>query len=216
MSNKQRILIVTAVEAEKQAVLRGINGNENFHVIEVGVGPIEAAARTAIALTKEDYSLVINAGIAGGFTGKADISSIVVGDSFIAADLGAETEEGFSSLDELGFGTSKIDVDQQLVGKVYVALQNSTLTVSTGPILTVSTVTGSKESTTELANRVPNATAEAMEGYGVAMAAKQFNVPALEVRSISNKVGPRNKSEWRIKEALQSLEATFHILTEVL
>ncbi|OZM57375.1 futalosine hydrolase [Lottiidibacillus patelloidae] len=216
MSIKQRILIVTAVDAEKDAVLRGLNGNENFHVIEVGVGPIEAAARTAIALTKENYSLVINAGIAGGFTGKADISSIVVGDSFIAADLGAETEHGFSSLNELGFGSSIIDVDQHLVSKVYRALKNSQIPVNKGSILTISTVTGSKETTTELANRVPNATAEAMEGYGVAMAAKQFNIPAIEVRAISNKVGPRNKSEWKIKDALQSLEATFQILSEVL
>ncbi|MEC0067451.1 futalosine hydrolase, partial [Paenibacillus thiaminolyticus] len=67
-----------------------------------------------------------------------------------------------------------------------------------------------------LAQRVPGAAAEAMEGYGVAVAARQFGLPAFEIRSISNAVGPRNRAAWRIPEALKALEAACSVLPEVL
>ncbi|SPF44134.1 conserved hypothetical protein [Candidatus Desulfosporosinus infrequens] len=54
-----------------------------------------------------------------------------------------------------------------------------------------------------------------MEGYGVGYAAFERGVPVLEIRAISNMVGPRERSTWRIKEALDVLEATSSILTEV-
>ncbi|WP_442950188.1 phosphorylase family protein, partial [Paenibacillus sp. 1-18] len=58
--------------------------------------------------------------------------------------------------------------------------------------------------------------AEAMEGYGVAVAANKLGLPVMEIRTISNAVGPRDRAAWRIKEALQALEAAFSTLTEVI
>ncbi|GAE26629.1 menaquinone via futalosine step 2 [Halalkalibacter wakoensis JCM 9140] len=54
-----------------------------------------------------------------------------------------------------------------------------------------------------------------MEGFGVAEAARQHQVPVIEVRSISNKVGPRDRDSWRIKEALAALERISSIFPEV-
>ncbi|MER5637468.1 futalosine hydrolase [Kitasatospora sp. NPDC002227] len=82
-------------------------------------------------------------------------------------------------------------------------------TVVTGPVLTVSTVTGSAERAAELAGRHPGAAAEAMEGFGVAEAAGRFGLPVLELRAVSNAVGPRDRSAWRIGEALAALEQAF-------
>jgi len=83
-------------------------------------------------------------------------------------------------------------------------------------VLTVSTVTGTAASAAELASRVPGATAEAMEGYGVGSAANDRGLPVLEIRAISNVVGPRDRSAWQIKAALDALEAASAVLTEVL
>jgi futalosine hydrolase len=216
MTVNKPILVVTAVKAEKDAVLRGLIDKKNIEVIEVGVGQVEAAARTTVALSQQQYSIVINAGIAGGFVGKAEIGSTVIADQIIAADLGAESPEGFISLDDLGFGLSTIEVNKDNVNKVYKKALEAGVNVHKGAILTVSTVTGTSESAVSLERRIPTATAEAMEGFGVATAAKQFNVPMLEIRTISNKVGPRNKEEWKFKEALQALEETFSKIKEVL
>lgn len=213
---RKRVLIITAVLAERDAVLRGIKGDTRFDVLVAGVGPAAAAAVTAKALATGGYSLVVSAGIGGGFTGRAEVGSLVVANEIVAADLGVETPEGFSSLDELGFGSTRIQVDASLVNRVTEALLATGLPVSAGPVLTVSTVTGTAASAAEMAARVPGATAEAMEGYGVAIAAQGSGVPILELRAISNLVGPRDRTAWRIKEALDVLEAASSILPEVL
>ncbi|SFL42961.1 futalosine hydrolase [Paenibacillus sp. 1_12] len=210
------ILVMTAVEVERAAVLRGLHDCSRFHVGIAGVGAASAAARTAALLAAAKYDLVISAGIAGGFIGAAEIGSLVLADEIIAADLGAESVDGFLSLDELGFGSSHIQVDREWQNRIAEALQGAGLTVRTGPILTVTTVTGSAATASALAKRIPGAAAEAMEGYGVAIAAQYGGIPFLELRSISNPVGPRDRSAWRIQDALQALESASSVLMEVL
>ncbi|QOY37909.1 futalosine hydrolase [Anaerobacillus isosaccharinicus] len=210
------ILIMTAVEAEKDAVLRGIKDDHRFDVIAGGVGPVSAAISTTKALLTKKYDLVISAGIGGGFLNQTEIGSIVVATEIIAADLGAETAEGFSSIEQLGFGTSRVSVDQVLSNKLVNALQTAGLCVHTGPVLTLATVTGTKETASQLSTRIPGATVEAMEGFGVALAANDARLPILEIRTISNPVGPRDKGAWKIKEALLALEKASSILVEVL
>ncbi len=253
MSNG-RILIMTAVEAEREAVLRGLGGAEGFEVALAGVGPASAAARTAQAIGAGaaagsppaqnksttipegsaeaaegqagadsetaaqgcPYRLVISAGIGGGFPDCAPIGSLVVADAIIAPDLGAETPEGFRSVDELGFGSSSIEVDRELAGRLARALADAGQPTAVGPVLTVTTVTGSAGTAAALTERIPGAAAEAMEGYGVALAASLYGLPAIELRAISNAVGPRDRGAWRIKDALQALEAASRTLAEVL
>ncbi|WP_127530609.1 futalosine hydrolase [Paenibacillus kobensis] len=219
-SSRGKILIVTAVDAEREAVLRGLGPTDEYDVIAGGVGPAAAAASSAAALAAAagEYKLVVSAGIGGGFPGRAEIGDIVVSTGIVAADLGAETPDGarFLSVDELGFGSARVNVDEAVAFRLVDALQTAGMRAIAGQALTVSTATGSAEQAARLAARVPNAASEGMEGYGVAVAAKLAGVPALELRAISNAVGPRDKSAWRIGEALASLTNACKRLTEVL
>ncbi|WP_028608454.1 futalosine hydrolase [Paenibacillus harenae] len=215
---RTRVLIVTAVDAEKEAVLRGLQGTGGIDVIAAGVGPASAAAETAAMLAQHGpgYGLVISAGIGGGFAGRADIGSIVVSDAIHAADLGAETQDGFLSVDELGFGTARAAVSEDWSSALYAAIQAAGMPVCLGPVLTVSTATGSAGTAAALAKRIPGAAAEGMEGYGVAVAASKRGIPAVELRAISNAVGPRDRAAWRIGDALSALETACQALREVL
>jgi len=213
---KERILVMTAVIAEKEAVLSRLQGDSKFDVFLAGVGPAAAAANTAKVLARTEYKLVISAGIGGGFSGKTEEGSLVVANEIVAADLGAETPEGFMSLDDLGFGFTKIPVDAGLVKTVSEVLLAANFPISTGPIITVSTVTGTAGSAQEMCRRVPGVVAEGMEGYGIAVAAGSYGLPVLEIRAISNLVGPRQRNTWRIKEALDVLGKAFLVLAEVL
>ena len=87
---------------------------------------------------------------------------------------------------------------------------------SVGTVLTVSTVTGSTARADELRARHPRALAEAMEGFGVAEAAGAHGVPALEIRAVSNPVGPRDRAAWRIGDALAALTGAFGKLEPLL
>jgi futalosine hydrolase len=225
-----RLLIVTAVAAERDAVLAGIGDQRvlpdplspdaaEVDVVAVGVGPAQAAAGTMreLALAQADgapYRAVICAGIAGGIAGRAEIGDVVVATASVAADLGAESGAGsnartdgpgtpaggFLTLDELGFGPSTLAADPALF---------PVAGARRGQILTVSTATGTRATADELAERFPDALAEAMEGFGVATAAGTLGVPFAEVRAISNLVGPRDRGAWRLAEALAALTDTF-------
>lgn len=211
----QKILIVTAVSAEKEAVLRGLAGNDRYEVITAGVGPAAAASRTARALASGHYKLVISAGIGGGFPNQAPIGSLVVASDIIAADLGSETPDGFLSVDKLGFGSAYIQTPAKLVVQLTETLQAADLMAVCGPILSVSTTTGTKATADALEARVPGAAAEAMEGFGVAQAAQDCGLPVIEIRAISNAVGPRDRDAWKIPQALRVLEAGISRLPEV-
>lgn len=211
-----RILVMTAVTVERDAVLRGIKDHSRFDVMVAGVGPVSAAVRTAKALASSEYGLVVSAGIGGGFPGRAEIGSLVLASEIIAADLGAETPGGFCSLDELGYGSTRIQADAGLVNSLAGAMLGAGFPVIIGPVVTVSTVTGTARTASEMAARVPGAAAEAMEGYGVALSALEYGLPVLEIRAVSNPVGPRDRPAWRIKEALDVLVAAGPALLEVL
>jgi futalosine hydrolase len=196
-----------------ESVVAG-NGSiiDGVGVATVGVGPALAAAATARLLADAEhagypYDAVICAGIAGGFAGRVEVGGLAVATVSIAADLGADSPDGFIGLDELGFGTAKRPAD--LGDRLRKVLPG----VVAGPILSVSTVTGTAAGTKAITERYPDAVAEGMEGFGVACAAGDR--PFGEVRAISNVVGPRDRSAWRIAPALAALETAFRRLAGV-
>ncbi|MBZ3908027.1 MULTISPECIES: futalosine hydrolase [Streptomyces] len=231
-----RILVATAVPAERDAVARAFPGpateihlpaatlhrfgtpphDHTYDLLAAGVGPALAAASTAGALTAavlagRPYGLVVSAGIAGGFAPGAPLGSLVLADEITAADLGAETPDGFLPVTDLGFGTVTHRPPPALVRAAATATG-----ARTGTVLTVSTVTGGAERASALRTRHPRALAEAMEGFGVAEAAAAHTTPVLELRAVSNPVGPRDRAAWRIGDALTALTDAFGKLTPVL
>uniref|UniRef100_UPI000BF03517 futalosine hydrolase n=1 Tax=Streptomyces sp. wa1063 TaxID=1828212 RepID=UPI000BF03517 len=152
----------------------------------------------------EPYGLVVSAGIGGAFTPLTPLGSLVVASDIVAADLGAETPDGFLPVTALGFGRDRFAPPPALVRKVAAATG-----AAAGPVLTVSTVTGTAERAGALLAAHPGALAEAMEGFGVAEAAARAEVPVLELRAVSNAVGPRDRDAWRIGDALTALTEAF-------
>ncbi|MET9436134.1 futalosine hydrolase [Streptomyces sp. NPDC006551] len=159
------------------------------------------------------YDLVVSAGIGGGFQPLAALGSVVVSDAIVGADLGAQTPDGYLAVEELGFGRSVHQVPEWLTARISAALTDGAQRHTVGPVLTVSTVTGTAERAAELARRHPGAAAEAMEGFGVAEAAAAHGVPVVEIRAVSNAVGPRDRAAWRIGQAMDSLRYTFQLLS---
>ncbi|MFI0760772.1 futalosine hydrolase [Streptomyces anulatus] len=215
-----RVLVVTAVPVERDAVTRAFGGTPQtvalpgaelhrvgaFDVLAGGAGPAAAAAATAFALASASapYGLVVSAGIGGAFTPLTPLGSLVVASDIVAADLGADTPDGFLPVTALGFGRDRFAPPPALVRKVAAAAG-----AAPGAVLTVSTVTGTAERAGALLAAHPGALAEAMEGFGVAEAATRAEVPVLELRAVSNAVGPRDRDAWRIGDALAALTEAF-------
>ncbi|MDG4803356.1 futalosine hydrolase [Micromonospora sp. WMMD980] len=205
------LLVVTAVPAEAEAVRAGLT-DPSVTVRPVGVGPAVAAAATARLLALAEaagrpYRAVVSAGIGGGFVGRVAVGDIVLADRSVAADVGAESPAGFIPVEELGMAPELLGVGRTVPADptLLVALRAALPAATVGAVLTVGTVTGTAASTTTLADRHPDAVAEAMEGYGVAVAAALADVPFAELRTISNPIGPRDRAAWRMREAFAAL-----------
>jgi futalosine hydrolase len=198
-------LIAVAVAAEADAVRAGIADRATIAV--VGVGPAAAAASTARLLALAEaagspFDGVISAGIGGGFADRVPLGGIALAATCVAADLGADSPDGFLSLESLGFGVNRLPATLPIACPGAVA----------GDILTVSTVTGTAAAAEALRKRHPDAVAEGMEGFGVATAAHAAGVPFAEIRAVSNFVGPRDRDGWQIGPALGALTAAVRTL----
>ena len=191
------LLVVAAVAAERDAIAAGWPKAVEI----VGVGTAAAAAGTARLLATGRHRAVLCAGIGGGFGGRIGVGGTAIATASVAADLGADSPDGFIPLSVLGFGADTYPADAALFHALCDALPDA----AAGPVLSVNTVTGTAPATAELRGRYPTAVAEAMEGFGVATAAAGAGVPFVELRTISNAVGPRDRDAWRIGDALAAL-----------
>jgi len=233
------VLVICAVEAERDAVVRNLGSATpleiagligvavdtaagSVQVFDAGPGPVAAALSTAALLAVDpEYDLVVSAGIAGGFRGRADIGDVVLADQVIAADQGVMTDEGFRTLRDLGlpgeggYAVGNVEHRARLASGPYRLLA--------GDILTLSSMTGTDARASELAARYPRAVAEAMEGYGVIEATRRSrertgrDIPFAEIRAISNIIGRRDRSTWNIPLAFGALaDAMSTLLNEPL
>jgi len=167
-----------------------------FDILISGVG----MTATAFALGKHlnsNYYLVLNVGIAGSFDQKIALGSLVNITEDVFAELGAENGDDFISIDELGFGKSTYFSNNSTVN-----LMVDDLPKVKG--ITVNKVHGNAKNITAILKRSAAQT-ESMEGAAVFYASAHANIPAIQIRSISNYVKPRNKNNWKINLAIQNL-----------
>ncbi|MFN2356762.1 MAG: futalosine hydrolase, partial [Desulfotignum sp.] len=73
-----------------------------------------------------------------------------------------------------------------------------------GRFITVSSITGSFEKAAALSQAF-SPVMESMEGAAAAHVAALYQVPMVEIRAASNRVGERNKTRWDIKSAVRTV-----------
>lgn len=178
-------------------------------LLVTGVGAVNAASALTRFLEREGAKAVVVCGIGGAYPG----SGLAVGDvawaeSECYGDLGAASPQGFLDMQAMGFPVIAGDPP------VY-----NVLPVGLGPaaanrvrFVTVNTCTGSDAAAAELVART-DGSVENMEGAAIAHVARLYGIPCGEVRGISNPVGNRDRSVWRVKDA--ALAAQQALLTSL-
>ena len=184
-------------------------------VMVSGVGPVAAALATQRALLAAPYALAISAGIGGAYPASGlQAGDLAVSSRIIQADLGAWDDGQFLDFTALGLSvlpgpleSPEPHADPDVQAGHFPAWEKAAQVAARGgarlgPLLTLGSVTGDHGAARHLQARHPGALTEGMEGAGVAHAALLAGVPSLEVRGVSNPVGPRDRAAWRIPQAL--------------
>ena len=175
------ILVVAATQDE----LRGSHGAE---AVVCGVGPVEAAARTAAALAERRPEAVLHVGIAGARAFEGLV--LVVGSEAVYCDA-----------DDPRWIELRAPADPELVD----AARRAVPAARVAPIGTSARVGGSH-----------GCEVEAMEGYAVLRAAALARVPAVEVRVVTNAIGEPDRARWQFAQGREALaEALPRLLEEM-
>lgn len=201
-----RVALVVATEPEATP-LRDLG----LDVAVSGIGAVNAALATAELIARTAPDLVVNVGIAGAYPDSGlRVGDLVVSSEMTYGALGAADDERFLDLHALGFPLLPGIHNRLPAWEGSVTLARA-LGAACGPILTVETVTGSAAAAHALQARWPGALAEGMEGAGAAHAARRAGVPCVELRGVSNAVGPRDRAAWDIPAAVGAVHAALSV-----
>lgn len=161
-----------------------------------GVGMTATAFQLGHFFAQNRVNWAINAGIGGAFDPSLKLGEVVQIVSERFGDLGVEEADGrFTDLTELGFSSQSM-------------LSNPTEPIPQLPVcqgLSVNKVHGSAESIQKILSKYPAVQVESMEGAAFFYACLAAGVPFVEIRSISNRVEPRNREAWDLPLAIQRL-----------
>lgn len=205
------------------ARIRGVS----VHLAVTGVGPL-AAAYTAGKLAGEGLLVqercrgVLNLGIAGTYSPYgAPLGSVVAANREIWPEYGVRTDLGVKA-EDLGFPLLGKKTESSAVWDTVYCDPEAALDamglffpknapalpenprVTVGGSVTVAGVSGTPGIAGELAGKYA-ALSENMEGFPLALAAREVGVPFAEIRAVSNIVGDRNASAWNIPASLAAL-----------
>jgi futalosine hydrolase len=170
-------------------------------VVCTGVGAVNAAYALTRYLDREQVEGIVVCGIAGAYTGAGiPVESVVCAESECYGDLGADSPGGFLDMQALGF---------PVVGGVNPLYNLLPMQIFPAPrrarFVTVNTCAGKDDAARAIEARTGGAV-ENMEGAAIAHVAALAGIPVGEIRGISNVVGNRDRSAWRVKEAVAAAQ----------
>ena len=206
---QMHILLVSATKFEIQpffSLLENekyqLNGN-TIDVLITGVGQIGTTYNLVTWLQNKKADLVIQAGIAGSFTDQVSLGETVLIKQDTFGDVGMEEKENFTTLFDEGFA-GKNDfpfIDGWLINTHTILGQSILKNVKA---ITVNKVSDSLLQKQQLKNHF-EPDIESMEGAAFHYVCLKQKVPFIQIRSVSNAVGERDKSKWQMQDAIINL-----------
>ena len=202
-------LVLVPTKFEQQIIERQWSGSVPFSCEVVGFGPIVSAARTVLLLQQYRPQRVLLLGIAGTYSDDLQVGTAACFSSVGCYGIGVGSGQSFRSANDLGWQqwpgdglqspvTDRIDLwESEALGAPF-----QEPNVSRRLLLTTPAASACERDANDRLQVFPDATAEDMEGFSVAAACHLSGVPLAIVRGISNRVGDRDKSNWKIEPAL--------------
>jgi futalosine hydrolase len=205
------ILIVAATSLELNFFLKK---RISCDILITGVGSVATVYHLQNKIRQKKYDLIIQAGIAGSFDPKTGLGKIALVKKDCFGDLGMEEKGNFRTLFDNGF----IRKNQFPFSNGWLINRNKILksiSLPTVSSVSINKVSDSKKIRKQLIDKF-NPDIESMEGAAFHYVCLQEKIPFLQIRSISNFVGERDKSKWNMKEAIENLnKELFNLLTEL-
>ncbi|RYG52980.1 MAG: futalosine hydrolase [Chitinophagaceae bacterium] len=215
------ILLISSTENEISPTLSwlsSVNGVVNDHEVETLITGVGSTA-TTYALTRHllwrTPELVIQAGIGGSFSWDLPPTSVAFINEEVIADLGAIDNGELSDIFDLGLAAEDEHpfTNRMLVNPNSESWKRFGLPFVRGA--TINCISSTPEQVQSIKNKY-GPVIESMEGAALHYSCIMEQIPFIQLRGVSNFVGERDKSKWKMMEAIAGLNVKLkELLTEM-
>ncbi len=182
-------------------------------VLVTGIGLTATTYSLTRQLQLKKYDLVIQAGVAGCFNKKLSLGSVVAIKRDAIADQSVIELKQLKTL----FDLKLVPENQFPYTKTWLVNPHDDLLKKTKlkqvKGISVNEITTSKKKVDFYETNF-NAVTESMEGAALHYTCLMESVPFLQIRSMSNYIGERNKKKWNMKESIINLNKALLQLIE--
>ena len=202
MHNKKCILIVAATKTEIAPSLPVLK-KWHIPVAITGIGAAPSVYHMVKAILQYQPQLIIQAGIGGCFDKNMKLGEVVAISQERFGDIGVQERKEWRSIFDMGFAKP----DQKPFKKGVLKNPHKKMLDIAG-LKAVAGVTINEISTNKARInllKAQGAVIESMEGAALHYVALMEKIPFLQIRSLSNYVGERDKSKWNFKDAIGNL-----------
>jgi futalosine hydrolase len=201
-----KILVIAATSFEIQPAIDAFaSSNVQFRVTGIGM------LATAVSLTKlvllEKPDIVIQAGIAGTFATHLPLGKVLAINTETIGDLGVQENDNWQDVFDLKLvDANSVPFTNKQLPNPYLA-QLNILALEEVPAITVNEISTNQQRILQLQAKY-NPTIESMEGAALHYVCTDLHVPFIQLRSISNYIGERDKTKWQMQQAITNLNDT--------
>lgn len=213
-----QLLICAATELELATLhasiaQRVLPPTHSIRFLITGVGLAPSVYQLTRQLAQQRPSLVLQVGVAGSLDPTLLPGDTVVLHTDTVADAGVEENNRFRSLFDLGLADPDcFPWSEGFLPNPYANwLALPSLPAVRG--ITVNEISTHPERIQHYRLQW-NAQTESLEGAALHYVCLQEGIPFLQIRSISNAIGERDKAKWKLKEAIQNLNTELNLLID--
>lgn len=204
---RMKILLCAATPVEIEPVLQFLQEQpleNDVDVLITGVGLMAATYQLTKSVTAQKPDLLLQAGLAGSIDTTLPLGTVAVVLRENVGDLGVLENATFTSAFDLGLlkPNEQPWENKKLVNPHTELLQQIGLPLIDG--ITVNEMATNADRISYYKNGL-EAGLETMEGAALHYVGLLENVPFLQIRSLSNYAGERDKTSWALKEAIEIL-----------
>jgi len=206
-----RILLTAAT---KQEVEPYTIKNKTIDLLITGVGVPSTLFQLQKAIFSLQPDIIIQAGVAGSFSNSLSLGQVVLVKQDAFGDIGMEENKEFTPI----FKSNFADANEFPFSDGW--LINPSKLFSVSKLKNVKAITVNKVSDCEVQKNQSiihfSPEIETMEGAAFHFIGLHQKIPFIQLRSISNTVGERDKSKWELKESIGNLNKELEILVELI
>ena len=211
------VLVIAATDRELSGLkeISFTHPSLKVHTAVTGVGllPSSYAIMQLIARLKPD--LMIQVGIAGSFNPTLVLGTAVTVRQEILADMGVYETDGYHDIFELGLAEENVPPFEQgaIVNHHDHLIESASLPAVSA--VSVNEISTSAEKINVFAEKY-KADIESMEGAALHYVCAMQQIPFIQIRGISNLVGERDKTKWKIPESmLAATNACINLINKI-